>query len=154
MDHARQRLQELAAESTEFAAIAHAAHELGIVARYGDVRKFDPQPLIPLISDLFVQGALALMAAANCDAEAAKAAVAGMNEMNKVSLEYSETVDEPLWVDELQRLSDADDRNPLLSGYACSILLERNVIFERAVGPGGFPASFPRHSGRLGGWLV
>ena len=128
MDHARQRLQELAAESTEFAAIAHAAHELGIVARYGDVRKFDPQPLIPLISDLFVQGALALMAAANCDAEAAKAAVAGMNEMNKVSLEYSETVDEPLWVDELQRLSDADDRNPLLSGYACSILLERNVI--------------------------
>lgn len=128
MDHARRRLQELAAESTEFAAVAHAANELGMTARYGDVRKFDPQPLIPLIADLFVQGSLALQTTANCDNDAAKRIVVGMDELNKVSLEYSEDVDEDLWTDRLQRLSDADDRNPLLSGYACSILLERSLI--------------------------
>jgi hypothetical protein len=52
-------------------AIAHAAHVLGLIVRYGDVRKFDPEPLLPLIEELFVQGALALHAAANCDNEAA-----------------------------------------------------------------------------------
>ena len=128
MENARQRLQELAAESTEFAAVAHAANELGMIARYGDVRRFDPRPLIPLIADLFVQGSLALLTTANCDNEAAKGIVVAMNELDKVSLEYSEDVEEELWIDQLQELSDADDRNPLLSGYACSILLERSLI--------------------------
>ena len=29
---------------------------------------------------------------------------------------------------ELRKLSDADDRNPLLSGYACAVLLERGLM--------------------------
>lgn len=128
MEHARQRLQELAAESTEFAAVAHAANELGMIARYGDVRRFNPQPLIPLICDLFVQGSLGLLSTANCDNDAAKAIVTGMDELNKVGLEYSDDVEEDLWIDQLKSLSDADDRNPRLSGYACSILLERSLI--------------------------
>lgn len=128
MDNARQRLQELAADSSEFTAVAHAAHQLGLIARYGDVRQFDPDPLLPLIEDLFVQGALALPAAANCDNDAAKKMLVAMNELNKVSLEFHDRVDEELWVGKLKDLSDADDRNPLLSGYACSILLERGVI--------------------------
>ena len=128
MEHARRRLQELASQSTEFVAVANAANQLGMTVRYGDVRRFDPQPLIPLIADLFVQGALALMATANCDNEAAKRIVVAMDELNKVSLEYSEEVEEDLWVERLKRLSDADDRNPVLSGYACSILLERGMI--------------------------
>lgn len=128
MDQARQRLQELAAETSEFTAVAHAANQLGMIARYGDVRQFDPEPLMPLVEDLFVQGALALMAAANCDADASKAAIIAMDELNKVNLEYHERVDEELWVSQLKTLSDSDDRNPLLSGYACAILLERGLI--------------------------
>ncbi|MCA9270210.1 MAG: hypothetical protein KDA41_17130, partial [Planctomycetales bacterium] len=128
MESARQRLQELAADSGEFTSVSHAAHQLGLIARYGDVRRFDPQPLIPLIEDLFVQGALALPGAANCDNDAAKKMLVAMNELNKVSLEFHDRIDEPLWLAKLKDLSDADDRNPLLSGYACSILLERGVL--------------------------
>ncbi len=128
MEQARSRLQELAAESTEFTAVAHAANELGMVVRYGDVRRFDPAPLLPLIEELFVQGSLSLFAAANCDNDAASKTVVAVDEMNKVSLEYHDRVDEDLWVDKLKKLSDADDRNPLLSGYACAILLERGLI--------------------------
>lgn len=127
MELARRRLQELSAETSEFTAIAHAAGELGMIARYGDVRHFDPAPLLPLIADLFVQGSLALWAAANCDNDAARQAVVAIDELNKVSLEYHELVDESLWIDRLTVLSDADNRNPLLSGYACAILLERSL---------------------------
>jgi hypothetical protein len=109
-------------------AVAHAANELGAVIRYGDVRKFDPAPLVPLLEQLFVQGALALLATANCDNNAAQEAAIAMEELNRVSQEYHDVVDEALWVEQLQRLSDADDRNPLLSGYACAILLERSLI--------------------------
>lgn len=128
MELARARVQALAAESSEFVGVAHAAHELGMIARYGDVRRFDPAPLLPLIEELFVQGSLALGAAANCDNAAAKTLVIAMEELNRVSFEYSERVDEDLWVQALSELSNADDKNPQLSGYACAILLERDMI--------------------------
>lgn len=37
-------------------------------------------------------------------------------------------MEESLWIERLQHLAAADDRNPLLSGYACAILLERGLI--------------------------
>jgi hypothetical protein len=128
LDLARQRLQELAAISTEMKAIAHAAFQLSQVVRYGDVRRFDPAPLLPLMEELFVSGTLALHAAASCDNDAAKEIVISIEELNRVSLEHHDRVDESLWLERLRQLSDADDRNPLLSGFACATLLERNLI--------------------------
>ncbi len=130
MELARQRLQELAATSSDFGAISHAAWELCQVVRYGDVRKFDPAPLLPLIDELFVDGSLALFATANCDNAAAVDLLVSVDEMNKVGLEFHDRVDEPLWISQLQRLAEADDRNPLLSGFACAILLERGLILN------------------------
>lgn len=128
MDAARGRLQELSAGSSDMAAIAHAAHVLGLIVRYGDVRKFDPEPLLPLVEELFVQGALALHAAAGCDNDAAAKMFVAIDEMNQIALEHADRVDEAFWIERLRRLSDADDRNPLLSGYACAILLERGLL--------------------------
>jgi hypothetical protein len=128
MDMARARLQELAAVSSDLKAIAHAAAQLSLVSRYGDVRKFDPSPLLPLIDELFVQGALALHAAAACDNTAATELVVAIDELNRVSLEHHDRVEGELWVERLRKLSDADDRNPLLSGYACAVLLERGLM--------------------------
>jgi len=81
-----------------------------------------------LLQQLFLEGALALVGASNCDQEAAKAMLIGINELNKVSLDYTALIDEPLWISELQKLARADHLNPLLSGYACALLLERNLI--------------------------
>ena len=133
MELARQRLQELSAVSSEFAAVAHAAWQLSLVARYGDVRKFDPTPLLPLVDELFVQGALALFAAASCDNQAARELLVAIDELNKVGLEFADQVDEPLWIGQLQKLADADDRNPVLSGYSCAILLERGLMPNEAL---------------------
>jgi hypothetical protein len=128
MDLARRRLQELSAVSADFGALAAAAFQLSLVVRYGDVRKFDAAPLLPLLDELFVQGALALHAAAGCDNDEARRLVGAIDELNRVSLEHHDRVDEPLWIERLRRLADADDRNPLLSGYACATLLERGLL--------------------------
>ncbi len=128
MDLARRRLQELAAVSSEWKVIAHATFQLSQVVRYGDVRKFDSTPLLPLMEELFVSGALSLHAAANCDNAAAQELLVSIDQLNRVSLEHHDRVEEPLWLDRLRQLADADDRNPLLSGYACATLLERGLI--------------------------
>jgi hypothetical protein len=133
MDLARRRLQELAAISSDFKVIAHAAFQLSQVVRYGDVRCFDPAPLLPLLEELFVSGALALHDAANCDNDAAKDLVIAIEEINRVSLEHHDRVEENLWIERLQKLADADDRNPLLSGFACATLLERGLVANEAL---------------------
>lgn len=125
---ARQTLQRLANDSSDFTALAGATHELGLVIRYGDVRQFDAEPLKPLLEQLFLEGALALVGASNCDLAAAKKMIVGVNELNKVALDYTSLIDEPLWIAELQKLAQADHLNPMLSGYACALLVERGLI--------------------------
>jgi hypothetical protein len=133
MELARQRLQELAATSREFTALAAAAWQLSLVVRYGDVRRFDPQPLLPLLEELFVEATLALFAAASCDDRAVKPMMQALDELNKIGLEFHDRLEEPLWIEQLRRLADADDRNPSLSGYACAILLERGLMESEAL---------------------
>lgn len=133
MELARARLQELASQSSEFAAIAQAAWQLSLVIRYGDVRRFDPTPMLPLVEELFVQGSLALFPAANCDQNAARQLLPAIDELNRVGLQFADRIDEPLWVAELQKLADADDRNAVLSGYACGILLERGLMTNESL---------------------
>ena len=128
MELARQKLQELATESSAFVSVAFAASELSLIVRFGDVRRDDARPLLPLIEELYVQGSLALLDASNCDNAAAKNVSQAIDMLNKVGQEHHEMVDEGLWHAQLHKLSDADDRNPLLSGYACAVLLESNLI--------------------------
>jgi len=125
---ARQTLQRLANDSSDFTALAGATHELSLVIRYGDVRQFDAAPLKPLLEQLFLEGGLSLVGAANCDLAGAKKILGGIHELNKVALDYTSLIDEPLWVSELQKLARADHLNPLLSGYSCALLVERNLI--------------------------
>lgn len=125
---ARQTLQRLATNSSDFAALASATRELGMVIRYGDVRHYDPAPLRPLLQQLFLEGSLVLVNSAGCDLAAAKSILSGMNDLNKVALDYTELVDEATWIGELHKLAQSDNLNPLLSGYACALLLERNLI--------------------------
>jgi hypothetical protein len=137
MEQARQKLQHLASETSALAQIGNAAFELMQVVRYGDVRHFNAQPLVPLVEALFVQGCLAMHEAANCDSTAAKELVDAIDQLNRVALEFHANVDEELWKKKLIALANSDDRNPVLSGFACAILLERgwmeNEILAREV---------------------
>ena len=125
---ARQTLQRLANDSSDFVALASATYELSLVIRYGDVRQFNAEPLKPLLEQLFLEGALSMVGAAGCNLAAARNMVVGMNELNKVALDYTSLIDEALWISELQKLARADHLNPLLSGYACALLVERSLI--------------------------
>lgn len=121
-------LQNLAADSRDVAGIAAAARELSSIIRFGDIRKVETAPLVPLLEELFRRGCLFLLDACGCNDEAAGHMITAINELNGISLEHSEILDEALWLQELLQLSERDDRNPRLSGFACAILMERGAI--------------------------
>lgn len=128
MEQAREVLQGLATDTGAFNEAALAAFQLSQVISYGDIRRFDASKLVPLLQQLFLRSTLLMQDAANCDNTTASQVAESMNTLNAIALEYYQTVDEELWIEKLTELSERDDRNPKLSGFACSILLERNLM--------------------------
>ncbi|SFE41556.1 hypothetical protein SAMN04487969_102412 [Paenibacillus algorifonticola] len=128
MEEGSRVLQKLAADSRDVVKIAAAARELSMIIGYGDIRKVDTEPLIPLLVQLFHRGSLYLLDGSGCNDEAAGGMITAINELNRISQDHSEIIDDQLWVQELLNLSERDDRNPKLSGFACAILMERGAI--------------------------
>ncbi len=121
-------LQQLGVDSSSFRETAGAARELSVLIQYGDIRRFDLEPLIPLLQQLFLRGALLVVDAASCDDKAANDIATAINTMDLISQEQYDAVDANLWMEELRKLAMRDDRNTRLSGIAFSILLERNMV--------------------------
>ena len=123
-------LQKLAVDSGSFKEATGAAGELSVLIQYGDIRRFDLQPLVPLLQQLFLRATLLLVDAASCDDKAATEISSGINQMDLISQEQYDVVDGSLWITELKKLAWRDDRNAKLSGLAFSILLEHNLVEE------------------------
>jgi hypothetical protein len=123
-------LQQLGVDSGSFRETAGAARELSVLIRYGDIRRFDPAPLVSLLQQLFLHGALLVVDAASCDDKAANEIATAINTMDLISQEQYDVVDAGLWMEELRKLAMRDDRNTRLSGIAFSILLERNLVSD------------------------
>jgi len=123
-------MQRLTADSGDFIKTTGACFAISQLIQYGDMRRFDIEPLIPLLSQLFLRGALLMVEYANCNDQAAVEAASAINAMHIVSQENHQIIDDDTWVAELFALSSRDDRNAKLSGLAFAILLERSLLNE------------------------
>ena len=109
--------------------VAQTAVHLSLVARYGDLRRFDSAAVMPLLQQLFLRACLILEDACQCDAKAAPGVTAAMDQLNRIQLEH-ECLDQAQWLELLRRVSDRDDLNTRCSGFAMAVLLERGEADE------------------------
>jgi hypothetical protein len=123
---ARQRLQALAVEATGFVHLAGAVHSLAEVIRYGSVRRIDPEPLKPLMTQLFLRATLWVCDACLCDEPTAREKVKpAILQLHDVTREHSELVDSNRWNHELDLIARTDSLNAYLSGFVMSLILPR-----------------------------
>ena len=127
--HALTVLQSLSVDSAALTEVASTAERLSMVVRYGDLRKFDSKPVIPLIEQLFLRAKLTLEDACNCDAKAAGDVTQAIDRLNALQLKL-DFLDQDGWIRLLERISDRDDLNTKCSGFAMAILLERGIATE------------------------
>ncbi|MBW7475327.1 hypothetical protein K0T92_11260 [Paenibacillus oenotherae] len=130
MGQATSTLQRLAVDAGNFGQIAMTVHELSVLLQYGSIRRIDTHALVPLLQQLFLRGALMLLEAAGCNDDAAAELVNAIHAMHSAAQEHYQEVDGQLWMKKLKELAARDDRNAKLSGYAFSIVLERNEAGE------------------------
>ncbi|MCI8761546.1 MAG: hypothetical protein HFF28_01695 [Oscillospiraceae bacterium] len=127
--HALSVLQGLSVDSAGIDQVADTAARLSLVVRYGNLRRFDPAPVVPLIEQLYLRACLTLADACVCDAKAAPAVTQAMDRLNTLQLGH-DFLEEGRWLDLLAGLSDRDDLNTRCSGFAMAILLERGKADE------------------------
>lgn len=121
-------LQGLAIDAAAVPEIAATAESLSAAVRFGSIRRLDPAPLLPILSQLFLRACLILPGSCACDNSAAGLLADAIGALNTVALNHADCVDEARWLSVLTDLSDRDDLNTKLSGFATAILLERGKI--------------------------
>ena len=127
------RVQSLAVDDSDFTGLAGAAIELAHLTRYRDVRKLDPAPLRPLVTQLFLRGVLVAPEAARCSAEAAGPVGKALADLQSVVLlgdEDSADIDPERWSRALDAIADDPFASSHVAGVACALLLERGQITD------------------------
>jgi hypothetical protein len=130
LEDARRRLQAMAVADGDFLALADAAESLGETIRYGSVWKVDPEPLRPLLAQLFLRATLLARQACLCDRNGAGEVQHALLILNRMAAENGADVDGERWNRELDEIAASDALNPYLAGLACALVLEKGRIDE------------------------
>lgn len=127
---AMRRVQELAVDDGAFASIGLGLSNISELLRYGSVRDVDPAPLRPILEQLYLRATLLVFGAAVCADDAVPTIREAMDRVHEVAFLGEEGLAAEPWLRALGELSDSDNRNAFLSGYATALLLERGQIAD------------------------
>lgn len=125
--YATSALQKMAVDAASVEDLADTAHRLSVVVQYGTIRRIDSKPLEPILQQLFYRACLILESACVCDDAASKVVISAMEQLNSVELAH-DFLDHEEWLKVLDNISERDDLNTKLSGFAAAILLERGTM--------------------------
>lgn len=117
-------LQQMAVEEASLSEIGKTLTELSLMVQYGDIRKLDREPLIPLLEQLFLRACLIMPESCICDDNAAKEMIQAIEAVNEAALTH-DFLEEDRIVRVLMEIGGRDDLNTRLSGFCTAILLER-----------------------------
>ena len=122
--YATAALQKMAVDAASVEDLAKTAQRLSVVIQYGNIRRIDAKPLEPILKQLFYRACLILESACVCDDAASKAVLTAVEQLSSVELAHDFLAHEE-WIKVLNNISERDDLNTKLSGFAAAILLER-----------------------------
>ncbi len=122
--YATTALQKMAVDTISVEDLAETAQRLSIIIQYGNIRKVNPMPLKPILSQLFYRACLVLESACICDDAASQIITSAIEKLNSTELAH-DFLDTEEWIKVLQSIARHDNLNTKLSGFAAAILLER-----------------------------
>lgn len=130
---ALEKLQAMAVDAATVTELADTAENLSVVIRYGDIRKLDREPLVPILSQLFLRACLILPGECACDDQAAGFLAEAVGRLASVSVIH-DFLDSSRWIHVLKEIAARDDLNTRLSGLAAAILLEQGIMDNEELG--------------------
>ncbi len=129
VEGAKRSLDETTNGAIAMCDIADTVSKLSNMISFGDIRKLDREPLIPIVKRLCIRASLMLVGESACDDIAAAALAEDIQKIHNAFM-VQDFLDESLWFDKLTELSNRDDLNTKISGLATAILLDAGKIDE------------------------
>ena len=129
VEGAKRSLDEMTNGAIAMCDIADTVSKLSNMISFGDIRKLDREPLIPIVKRLCIRASLMLVGESACDDIAAAALAEDIQKIHNVFM-VQDFLDESLWFDKLTELSNRDDLNTKISGLATAILLDAGKLDE------------------------
>ncbi|MDE6520724.1 MAG: hypothetical protein K2K91_09785 [Ruminococcus sp.] len=120
-------VQKLAVDCASAVDSGNTIHTLSGIIRFGSIRKIDTSPIAPLIQQLFLRFCLQAESASICDNDMAENLISAISKVNDACLAH-DFLDTEMFLKLLEELSDSDRVNPIVSGFACAVLMERGKI--------------------------
>lgn len=120
-------VQKMAADCASPADEGKTIGSLSATVRFGNIRKLDPEPITPLIKQLYLKFCLQLFSACICDANAAEEMITAVTAVNDACTAH-DFLEKERFIKLLGDIADSDTVNPLISGFACAILAEQGNI--------------------------
>ncbi|MBD5089228.1 MAG: hypothetical protein HDT30_10555 [Clostridiales bacterium] len=117
-------VQNMAVDCTAVVDIGNTIGTLSSIMRFGNLRRLETSPLVPLMETLFLHFCLGIGNEAVCDKGASDEIITAMDKVNAACLSH-EFLKEKQWIGLLEELADRDDINMRISGFAAAILTER-----------------------------
>lgn len=125
--YATKALQSMAVDAVSVEDLAETAYKLSIIIQYGNIRKAKPEPLEPILGQLFYRACLVLESACICDDAASNIIIDAMKKLDNTELAH-DFLNKEEWLKTLSGISMHDNLNTKLSGFAAAILLERGNL--------------------------
>lgn len=97
------------------------------IIRFGNIRRIDTEPIIPIVQQLYLRFCLNLDSASVCDNSASEEIVSAVSKVNDACLSHDFLETERL-ISVLSDIADSDSANPLVSGFTCALLMEHGKI--------------------------
>ena len=129
VEGAKRSLDEMANGTIVMCDIADTVSKLSNMISFGDIRKLDREPLVPIVKRLCIRASLMLVGESACDDIAAATLADDIQKIHSVFM-MQDFLDESFWFDKLIELSNRDDLNTKISGLATAILLDAGKIDE------------------------
>lgn len=129
VEGAKRSLDEMANGAIAMCDIADTVSKLSNMISFGDIRKLDREPLVPIVKRLCIRASLMLVGESACDDIAAATLADDIQKIHSVFM-MQDFLDESFWFDKLIELSNRDDLNTKISGLATAILLDAGKIDE------------------------
>ena len=129
VEGAKRSLDEMTNGAIAMCDIADTVSKLSNMISFGDIRKLDREPLVPIVKRLCIRASLMLVGESACDDIAAATLADDIQKIHSVFM-MQDFLDEIFWFDKLIELSNRDDLNTKISGLATAILLAAGKIDE------------------------
>lgn len=134
LEAARAKVQAVAVDDDSLPSIASAVDALLAVTRFGGVRHVDPEPLWPLVAQLFLRGALLLPDAVQCDDSARAGVRDGLVALARAASQEPARLAVSAFDAAVRDAALSDRGDAYLAGAATALGLERLLLEDDELG--------------------